>query len=153
VKFYGKKSPRAHKGLGDKMLEGAKRRRSPVQPKGRIWLGKVLVFAAAGAAVGEVLGALVGRVAGSPEIGMSAGCALGAFAGTFLGEGNAVEALLGAVLGGGFAIADYYVVGWGGVHFYHVAKMSVLGPAGVLLGVLIGRVLTPEKTGPTEKEK
>jgi F0F1-type ATP synthase assembly protein I len=156
VRFYGKKPPgrKQRKSLGDRMLEGAERRRTPSQPGRRVWLGKVLVFAAAGAAVGELVGAVLGRTAGSPGIGMSIGCALGALAGAALGGGNAVEALLGAALGGAFAFADCRLIRWGNVSFYDVARMSVLGPAGVLLGVIIGRMFTKKKqAAPEDREK
>ena len=147
MKFYGEKGRRSRGVLGDKMLEGAKRRGGTVRPAGRVWIGKVLVLAAAGAAAGEVIGALIGRAAGSPETGMSVGCALGALAGAALGEGNKVEALLAAVLGGALAFADYYLIRWGGLPFYNVTRMSVLGPAGVLAGVLAGRMLTRQSSG------
>jgi hypothetical protein len=154
MKFYGK-GARKRRSLGDKMLEGAKRRRGAVRPKGRVWLGKVLVMAAAGAAVGEVIGTFAGNAAGSAEIGMSVGCGLGALAGAaLLGEANAVESLLAAIFGSAFAFADYYLLQWGGIPFYDVARMSILGPAGVLIGVIIGRSLTREQMGkPLSEDK
>lgn len=142
MRFYEKNPEKRRRTLGDRMLDGANRRRATAPSGGRVWVGKVVVFAAAGSAVGLVLGALIGRIAGSPEIGMGVGCALGALAGTFLGEGNAVEALLAGVLGGALALGDSYLFEWAQVPFYQVAKMSALGPAGVIVGVVLGRVLT-----------
>lgn len=144
MRFYGKPK-KARKGLGDRMLEGAKKRSGTVRPRKRVWLGKVVAFAIAGAAMGEVLGAIAARMWGSPEITISIGCIVGALAGALLGGGNGVEALLGAVLGGVLAFADYYLIKWGGLPFQGVAQVSVLGPAGVFAGVIIGRLLTKEK--------
>ena len=142
MRFYEKSPEKKHRTLGDRMLDGAKRRRTTAPPGGRVWVGKVVVFAAAGSAVGLVLGALVGRIAGSPEMGMGIGCAAGSLAGAFLGEGNGLEALLAGVLGGALALADSYLFEWAQVPFYQVAKMSALGPAGAILGVVLGRLLT-----------
>jgi len=154
VRFFGKKPEQKHSGLGDRMLNGAKKRTGAVRPKKRVWLLKVIAFAVAGAAMGEVLGAIAGRMTGYQQAGVIVGCAFGALAGAGLGEGNAVEALLGAVLGGALAFADYYLFQWGGVQFSSVAQVSLVGPAGAFLGVAVGRALTSgeKKTQDTKKE-
>jgi hypothetical protein len=154
VRFYGKPAKKKKKGLGDRILDGAKRRRAPATETGRVWLGKVLAIALAGAAVGEVIGLIIGRALGSQEIGISIGVAAGGLAGTAMGEGTGIEALLAAILGGVVSFADYFVIGWGGLPFYRQGNVTVLGLAGVFVGVVIGRLLSgkqPSADGNAQK--
>jgi len=76
---------------------------------------------------------------------MSIGCGLGALAGAALAQAHPVEVLLAAFFGGGLAFADYNYIQLGNVSFANVTRMSLLGPAGVFLGVVIGRALTKNK--------
>lgn len=143
MKFYGGEAQKKGRGgLGAKMVEGAKHHRANKAPSGRVWLGKVLVVALTGAAAGEIIGGIAGVKAGSQELGTVAGCALGALVGVLFAEGNAVEAILGAVFAGGLAAADYFVIGWGGVPFHNLGRMSFLGLAGAVIGIIIGRALS-----------
>jgi hypothetical protein len=153
VRFYGKPDKRKRKSLGDRMLEGAKRRSTVRTERDVPWLGKVLAFTLAGAVVGEVVGAIIARAAGHHGAAVSAGCAAGALMGSFPGEGNALEGLLALVLGGVFAFGDYFVLGWGGVASHGLEPLSVLGLGGVFLGVVIGRLVSAGRPAREETPK
>jgi len=142
LRFWGKKRPGAPKSLGDRMLEGAGKKRGTLRPRRRAWLVKVMAYSVAIAAAGEIIGALLAKPCGGTGVAVGSGCALGAFAGGFLGGGNFAEAFHAAVLGGGVCAIDYYVIGWGGPVFHGIANISVLGPAAVIAGVFLGRKMT-----------
>jgi hypothetical protein len=154
VKFYGGKSQKKRRtGLGAKMVQGAKHRRANKAPVGRVWLGKVIVVALTGAAAGEIIGGIAGLKAGSQELGTAAGCAVGALVGALFAEANAIEAVLGAVFAGGLAAMDYFVIGWGGVPFHNLGKMSLLGLAGAIIGIILGRALTATQEKEAEAQQ
>jgi len=143
VKFYGDKSQKkGRRSLGAKMVNGAKHRRANKAPSGRVWLGKVLVVALTGAAAGEIIGGIAGVKAGSQELGTVAGCAVGALVGALFAEAVTVEAIFGGIFAGGLAAIDYFVIGWGGVPFHNLGRMSFLGLAGAIMGIIFGRALS-----------
>jgi hypothetical protein len=151
VKFYGERSQKkGRRSLGARMVEGAKHRRANKMPEGPVWLGKVLVLALTGAAAGEIIGGIAGLRAGSQELGTAAGCAAGVLVGALFAEGSVFEGLLGALFAGGLAAIDYFVIGWGGVPFYKLGRMSFLGLAGAMIGIILGRVLSREKQAETQ---
>lgn len=154
MKFYGSKSgKKGRRSLGAKMVQGAKHRQANKAPSGRVWLGKVLVVALTGAAAGEIIGGIVGLKAGGQELGTTAGCALGALAGAFFAEASVVEAFLGAVFAGGLAAIDYFVIGWGGVPFHNLGRMSFLGLAGAFIGIIAGRALSGTEEGSAQTQE
>lgn len=142
MKFYGDRSQKGRRSLGARIVEGAKHRRAGKVPEGPVWLGKVLVLALTGAAAGEIVGGIGGLKAGSQELGTTAGCFVGALVGALFAETVIFEALLGAVFAGGLAAIDYFVIGWGGVPFHNLGRMSFLGLAGVIVGIILGRALS-----------